>query len=54
MGEGKIISNGSLRAVAASVGECVLFGQHAGTEVMLNGGDVISMREEENMAVLGP
>jgi chaperonin GroES len=54
VGKGKILSNGSPRASAVGVGERVLFGKHAGTEVTLNGDEVLVIREEEIMAVLDP
>ena len=51
-GNGKILENGEVRALDVKVGDSVLFGKYSGTEVKLNGEDVLVMREEDIMGVI--
>ena len=51
-GNGKILENGEVRALDVKVGDTVLFGKYSGTEVKLNGEDVLVMREEDIMGVI--
>lgn len=52
VGTGKQLDNGELRALDVKVGDKVLFGKYSGTEVKVDGEDVIVMREDDIMAVL--
>lgn len=52
VGRGKILDNGDNRALEVAVGDTVLFGKYAGTEVKLDGKDVLVMREDDVLAVL--
>lgn len=52
IGNGKILENGETRALDLKVGDTVLFGKYSGTEVKVDGDDVLVMREEDVMAVL--
>jgi len=51
-GKGKILDSGDVRALDVKVGDTVLFGKYSGTEVKLNGEDVLVMREEDIMGVI--
>jgi chaperonin GroES len=51
-GKGKILENGDVRPLDVQVGDTVLFGKYSGTEVKLNGEDVLVMREEDIMGVI--
>ena len=51
-GKGKILENGSVRALDVKVGDKLLFGKYSGTEVKVNGDDLLVMREEDIMAVI--
>ena len=51
-GNGKILDSGEVRALDVKVGDTVLFGKYSGTEVKLNGEDVLVMREEDIMGVI--
>ena len=51
-GKGKILENGSVRALDVKVGDKILFGKYSGTEVKVNGDDLLVMREEDIMAVI--
>jgi len=51
-GKGKILENGEVRPLDVKVGDKVLFGKYSGTEVKVNGQDLLVMREEDIMGVL--
>ena len=53
VGEGKTLDNGSLRAPKVKVGDKVLFGKYSGTEVKLDGNDLLVVKEDDIFAVLG-
>jgi chaperonin GroES len=52
VGKGKILENGDIRSLDVQVGDHVLFGKYSGSEVKVDGEDVIVMREDEIMAVI--
>ncbi len=52
IGEGKALDNGDVRALAVKVGDTVLFGKYAGTEVKLAGSEYLVMREDDIMGVV--
>jgi chaperonin GroES len=52
VGNGKILDNGEKRKLDISVGDTVLFGKYAGTEVKVDGEELLVMREEDIMAVI--
>jgi len=52
VGNGKILDNGDRRALDVKVGDRVLFGKYSGTEVKVEGEEVLVMREEDIMAVI--
>ena len=51
-GNGKLLENGELRALDVKVGDQVLFGKYAGTEVKVEGEDLLVMKEDDIMAVI--
>ena len=51
-GNGKILENGSTRNLDLKIGDRVLFGKYAGTEVKIDGEELLMMREEDIMAVV--
>ena len=53
VGEGKALDNGSVRAPKVKVGDKVLFGKYSGTEVKLDGSDLLVVKEDDIFAVLG-
>ncbi len=53
VGAGKQLDNGQVRALEVKVGDKVLFGKYSGNEVKVDGEDLIVMREEDIMGVLG-
>ena len=52
VGKGKILEDGNVRPLDVKVGDKVLFGKYSGTEVKLDGQDLLVMREEDIMAVI--
>ncbi|HET8897931.1 MAG TPA: co-chaperone GroES [Rhodanobacteraceae bacterium] len=51
-GTGKIQEDGKVRPMAVKVGDKVLFGKYSGTEVKVDGEDLLVMREEDIVAVI--
>ena len=52
VGKGKILENGEVRALDLKKGDKVLFGKYSGTEVKVDGEDLLVMREDDVMAVI--
>lgn len=52
VGNGKILENGDIRALDLKAGDKVLFGKYSGTEVKVNGDELLVMKEDEVMAVI--
>jgi len=52
VGRGKILENGEVRPLDVKVGDKVLFGKYSGTEVKVDGDELLVMREEDLMAVI--
>ena len=52
VGKGKILENGDIRPLDLKKGDKVLFGKYSGTEVKVDGEEVLVMREDDVMAVL--
>ena len=51
-GNGKILENGNVRPIAVKAGDKVLFGEYSGTEVKVDGEELLVMREEDIMGVI--
>ena len=51
-GTGKILEDGKVRPMAVKVGDKVLFGKYSGTEVKVDGEELLVMREEDIVAVI--
>ncbi len=52
VGKGKILESGEIRPLDVKIGDKVLFGKYSGTEVKMDGDDVLVMREEDIMAII--
>ncbi|HEX6997355.1 MAG TPA: co-chaperone GroES [Gammaproteobacteria bacterium] len=52
VGKGKILENGEVRKLDLKKGDKVLFGKYSGTEVKVDGEDLLVMREDDVMAVI--
>jgi chaperonin GroES len=53
VGTGKVLDNGEVRPLEVKVGDKVLFGKYSGNEVKIDGEELIVMREDDIMGVLG-
>ena len=51
VGKGKALDSGDVRPLDVKKGDTVLFGKYSGTEVKVDGEDLLVMREEDIMAV---
>ena len=51
-GHGKILESGDVRPLDVKVGDTVLFGKYSGTEVKVEGEDLLVMREEDIVGVV--
>ena len=52
VGNGKILDSGEVRSLDVKVGDTVLFGKYSGTEVKVDGDELLVMREEDIMGVI--
>jgi chaperonin GroES len=52
VGDGKILNSGTRVAMDVKVGDRILFGKYSGSEVKLDGEDLLIMREEDILGVL--
>ena len=52
VGKGKIMENGDIRPLDLKKGDRVLFGKYSGTEVKVDGEELLVMREEDIMAII--
>ena len=52
VGNGKLLDNGELRALDVKAGDKILFGKYSGTEVKVNGEELIVMREDDIMGIV--
>ena len=52
VGPGKALDDGSVRKLDVKVGDEVLFGKYSGTEVKVDGDELLVLREEDIMAVV--
>ena len=53
VGHGKPLDNGDSRALEVKVGDKVIFGKYAGTGVKVDGEELLVMREDDLLAVIG-
>ena len=52
VGNGKITESGDVRKLDVKKGDEVLFGKYSGTEVKVDGDELLVMREDDIMAVI--
>ena len=52
VGKGKILEDGNVRPLDVKVGDKILFGKYSGTEVKVDGEELLVMREEDVMAII--
>ena len=52
VGNGKQLDNGEVRILDVKAGDQILFGKYSGTEVKVEGEDLLVMKEDDVMAVI--
>ncbi|MEM7400476.1 MAG: co-chaperone GroES [Pseudomonadota bacterium] len=52
VGNGKVTDSGDIRKLDVKKGDEVLFGKYSGTEVKVDGDELLVMREDDIMAVV--
>ncbi len=52
-GPGKLTDDGDRAAMTVSLGDTVLFGKYAGTEVEVDGEELMIMRESDLLGIVG-
>ncbi|MBN8280313.1 MAG: co-chaperone GroES [Gammaproteobacteria bacterium] len=52
VGKGRILEDGTVRALDLKAGDKVLFGKYSGTEVKVDGEELLVMKEDDIMAVI--
>ncbi len=53
VGDGKRLDDGSRAAFEVTVGDNVLIGKYAGTEIKFDGDDYLILREDEILGIVG-
>ena len=53
VGSGKLLDDGTKHALDVKAGDRVLFGKYSGTEIKIDGEDVLIVREDEVLAIMG-
>jgi chaperonin GroES len=53
VGNGKILENGTKVTLDVKVGDKILFGKYSGTDIKIDGEEVLILREDEVLAILG-
>ena len=51
VGKGKILEDGQVRPLDVKVGDQILFGKYSGTEVKVEGDELVVIKEEDVIAV---
>jgi len=52
VGQGKLLDDGTVRALQVKVGDRIVFGRYAGTEIKLDGEDRLVLREDEIFGIV--
>jgi chaperonin GroES len=53
VGNGKVLDDGKRQAMDVKVGDKILFGKYSGTDIKVDGEEMLILREDEVLAVLG-
>ena len=53
VGNGRLLDNGTKLALDVKVGDRILFGKYSGTEIKVDGEEVLIVREDEVLAIVG-
>jgi chaperonin GroES len=52
VGNGRILEDGKVREMSVKKGDKVLFGKYSGTEVKIDGEELIIVREDDILAII--
>lgn len=52
VGPGKPLESGEIRHIGVKIGDKILFGKYAGTEIKLDNRELLVIREEDIMAIV--
>lgn len=52
VGTGKVLDDGSKRALDIKVGDKVLFGKYAGTDIKIEGEELLILREDDILGII--
>ena len=52
VGPGKVTEDGKLQAMSVKVGDKILFGKYSGSDIKLDGDELLIMREDEVLGIL--
>jgi chaperonin GroES len=52
IGAGKLLDSGVVKSLDVKIGDEVLFGKYSGTEVKVDGKDLLVMREDDVMGII--
>jgi len=53
VGNGRVLENGKKLALDVKAGDRILFGKYSGTEIKIDGEEVLIVREDEVLAIMG-
>lgn len=53
VGSGKILDDGSTRAMAVKEGDKVIYSKYGGTEIKIAGAEYLLMREDDLLGIIG-
>jgi chaperonin GroES len=53
VGNGRVLENGKKLPLDVKVGDKILFGKYSGTEIKIDGEEVLIVREDEVLAIMG-
>ena len=51
VGNGKVLDSGEMRALDVKAGDQVLFGKYSGTEIKVDGEELLVMKEDDTVAI---
>ena len=52
VGNGRVLENGTKLVLDVKAGDRILFGKYSGTEIKVDGEDVLILREDEVLAIM--
>ena len=53
VGKGKLLEDGTVKPLEVKAGDRILFGKYSGTEIKVDDGEVLILREDDILAIIG-